>query len=173
MSSCTCGAGTIARGARHKLGCPMFRSGIDNSDCDWPTVDGVQHEKGTVTTETLQPFDKMRPGEVDKVFQASCPKCDGRVWVFVPIDTGPVSGLVADPDARACQNCGYIHWLRGPNTSEIIPLPTAAGPAKKDRVRALVFAILASPSIATYPADALSDFVRVAQEIDSKIEASK
>jgi hypothetical protein len=126
-----------------------------------------------VREETLQPFDKMQPGEVDKVFQASCPKCDYRVWVFLPLDDGPISEQVSDPDARGCKNCGYVHWLRGPNVSEVIPLPTAAGPSKKDRVRALVFAILASPSIATYPADALSDFVRVAQEIDREIEATK
>src|SRR5271163_4226362 len=80
----------------------------------------IGHE-GPHKMQTFEPFDKMQPGEVDKVFQALCPKCDGRVWIFVPIDTGPVSDLVSDPDARACKNCDYIFWLRGPNVSEVVP----------------------------------------------------
>jgi hypothetical protein len=138
---------------------------------------GVQHEKGAVTSETLQPFDKMQPGEIDKIFKASCPKCDGRIWRFLGRNEKgeftTQSAMPLDQDVRQCVVCSYLHWLRGPNTSEVIPLQTAAGPSKKDRVRALVFAILASPSIATYPADGLSDFVRIAQEIDREIEATK
>lgn len=137
----------------------------------------------TLQQETLQPFDKMRPGEVDKVFQASCPKCDGRIWVFGG------SGHIVDPDARVCQNCGYIHWLRGPNTSEVIPLPTIAGHSKKDRVRALVFALIAAPAGYTYydevgnrralrlepgkPFEGWQSIVKVAEDIDREIEATK
>jgi hypothetical protein len=93
--------------------------------------------------ETLQPFDKMQPGEVDKVFQASCPQCDGRVWIFVQQDTA-INEPAADPDCRQCKNCGYIHWLRGPNTSEVVPLRRVepAETPKKDRVRALVHSLL-------------------------------
>jgi hypothetical protein len=95
-------------------------------------------------SETLQPFDKMRPGEVDKVFRATCPKCDGRVWIFMGTGTGEQALRDINPDARQCENCGYVHWLRGPNTSEVVPLPhhEPAYPSKKDRVRALVHSLL-------------------------------
>lgn len=141
----------------------------DNSDCDWPTVDGVQ------------PFDKMHPGEIDKIFQASCPKCDGRVWIFVL--RSPYRGTPeVEYDARACQTCGYIHWLRGPNTSEIIPLPAAASPAKKDRVRALVHSMFGSPSAylffgkfdgSQYNLGVPEEVIEYVSKLDREIEATK
>jgi hypothetical protein len=149
--------------------------GKSREACDLP-AGGPLHEKGTYTTETLQPFEKMQPGEVDKVFQASCPKCDHRVWVFLPLDDGPISEQVSDPDARGCKNCGYVHWLRGPNVSEVIPLPTAAGPSKKDRVRALVFALIASPAIDCHRIHGSSigaELVETALDLDHKIESIK
>ena len=130
---------------------------------------GPLHERGTVTSETLQPFDKMQPGEVDKVFRATCPKCDGRVWIF----TGEQALRDINPDARQCENCGYVHWLRGPNTSEVVPLPhhEPAYPSKKDRVRALVFALIAAPRLkAVLTAEEL---VKAASEIDREIEGTK
>lgn len=124
--------------------------------------------------ETLQPFDKMRPGEVDKIFQASCPQCDGRVWLFVQQDTNEPA---ADPDCRQCKNCGYIHWLRGPNTSEVVPLRRVepAETPKKDRVRALVFALIASPhSLKWKGEDATGNqILEVAKAFDDQIEAIK
>src|ERR1700679_3101656 len=36
----------------------------------------------SVAGATMKSFDKMQPGEVDKIFQACCPQCDGHVWVF-------------------------------------------------------------------------------------------
>ena len=121
--------------------------------------------------ETLQPFDKMHPGEVDKIFQASCPQCDGRVWLFVQQDTA-INEPAADPDCRQCKNCGYIHWLRGPNTSEVVPLRRVepAETPKKDRVRALVLAMLASPH---GDIDAWSQYVGTAVIMDREIEATK
>jgi hypothetical protein len=121
--------------------------------------------------ETLQPFDKMRPGEVDKIFQASCPQCDGRVWLFVQQDTA-INEPAADPDCRQCKNCGYIHWLRGPNTSEVVPLRRVepAETPKKDRVRALVFALLACPRTITW---SVGNIVDIAAAIDREIEATK
>lgn len=100
---------------------------------------------------TVEPFVKMQPGEVDKVFQASCPKCDARIWTFAPIDDG--TGAAVDPDVRVCKNCHYAHWLRGPNTSEVIPLPSAAGPSKKDRVRALVHLLIMCPDYKVFDDD--------------------
>ena len=119
---------------------------------------------------TLQPFEKMQPGEVDKIFQASCPQCDGRVWIFA-IGENTVPAAI-DPDCRICNNCGYIHWLRGPNESEVIPLPTAAGPAKKDRVRALVLAMLASPhgNINAWPM--LAETAKIIDDQLEKIETA-
>jgi hypothetical protein len=95
-----------------------------------------------MTECTLQPFEKMQPGEVDKIFQASCPQCDGRVWIFaIGENTVPAS---IDPDCRICNHCGYVHWLRGPNTSKVVPLPhpEPAQTPKKDRLRALVHSLL-------------------------------
>jgi hypothetical protein len=165
---------------------------------------GPSHEKGTFTTETLQPFEplctcggkevgihsakcpvgvaiiagrsqgsaesvgdsvKMSPGEVDKVFQASCPKCDGRIWIFAAISSGSKE---INQDCRWCSNCGYVHWLRGPNESEVIPLPSPSSSfVKKDRVRALVFAMLASPhgNIQAWP-----NLPDVAKTIDDRLE---
>jgi hypothetical protein len=122
------------------------------------------------TPATLQPFEKMQPGEIDKVFKASCPKCDRRVWMFTHKSENFSGDLtVVDPDCRVCNWCGYVHWLRGQNESEVIPLQTAAGPAKKDRVRALVFAMVPAMSPSWDPVAV----VAFAAAIDREIEATK
>src|SRR5271163_3102272 len=65
----------------------------------------IGHE-GPHKMQTFEPFDKMQPGEVDKVFQSLCPKCDGRVWVFGGsyVNTVEIKGPI-DPDKRICKNC--------------------------------------------------------------------
>jgi hypothetical protein len=132
---------------------------------------GPLHERGTVTSETLQPFDKMQPGEVDKVFRAACPKCDHREWIFFG-KPGAEFGTV-DPDVRVCRHCRYAHWLRGPNESEVIPLRTGspAGASKKDRVRALVHSLLLGGWNAR--SNTIYTVVMQAQDIDSEIEDTK
>jgi hypothetical protein len=138
---------------------------------------------------TMQPFDhldppligleKMQSGEVDKVFRATCPQCDGRVWLFAPSGKGIYEGSKEiDPDARVCKSCGYVHWLRGPNTSEVVPLPhhEPAYPSKKDRVRALLFAFLASPRPIITSQGLLADgsqMLEIAKAFDDEIEAIK
>jgi hypothetical protein len=141
-------------------------------DCNHRLINGasaIQDGKCALcgNRATLQPFEKMQPGEIDKIFQASCPQCDGRVWIFA-IKENTVPAAI-DPDCRVCNNCGYIHWLRGPNTSEVVPLRRVepAETPKKDRVRALVFALLAS----TRPLN--DEVVAVAKTLDDQIEAIK
>jgi hypothetical protein len=145
--------------------------GGPKAQCNHHLIDGssaIQDGKCALcgSSATLQPFEKMLPGEVDKIFQASCPRCDGRVWEFIGL--GTIAGTI-DPDARACKNCHYIHWLRGEHTSEVIPLRRIepVETPKKDRVRALVFALLAS----TRPLN--DEVVAVAKILDDEIEAIK
>jgi hypothetical protein len=116
---------------------------------------------------SLQSFDKMQPGEVDKIFQAVCPQCDQRIWIFAIAENTVPAAI--DPDCRICNNCGYVHWLRGPNTSKVVPLPSmsSAYPAKKDRVRTLVLALLASGAVHD------DRLVSRASKIDDEIEAIK
>jgi hypothetical protein len=116
---------------------------------------------------TLQPFEKVKPGDTDIAFRAACPKCDGHLWIFGAAKTSSLDSAIIDPDKRICSSCGYVHWLRGPNESEVIPLPAAPGASKKDRVRALVHSILLGGSAEIYTV------VMQAEDIDSEIEAIK
>jgi hypothetical protein len=141
----------------------------------------ADHARGSRASETLQPFDKMQPGEVDKVFRATCPKCDDRVWIFMGTGTGEQALRDINPDARQCENCGYVHWLRGPNTSEVVPLPHHET-AKKDRIRSLVHSMLESPCAylffgkfdgSTWVIGPAADAVDFAKDLDREIEATK
>lgn len=125
--------------------------------------------------DTLQPFDKVKPGDTDSAFRAGCPKCDGHLWLFGAAKTSTLDSAIVDPDKRICSSCGYVHWLRGPNESEVIPLPTAPGASKKDRVRALVFALLATKtkSLQVHEYEDAKILVYTAVEIDEAIEAIK
>jgi hypothetical protein len=163
----------------HLLGPEAGKSAVRNGKC---SICGE-------LSPTLQPFDHLDPpliglekiqsGEVDKVFRATCPQCDGHVWVFVPAPHRRTnSGLcsdekIIDPDARACSNCGYVHWLRGPNTSEVVPLPhhEPAYPSKKDRVRALVHSLLTGGY--DIESRGFVETVDLAGRLDREIEGTK
>ena len=118
-----------------------------------------------------------KPGDIDTSFSAHCPKCGCSDWFFTD-----------NPDSRLCANaigefgCDYIHWLRGPNQSEkVLPPEFVPHPAlKKERVRELVFAIIASSDLRPFVMGAsLSEtkfsvaLVNVACAIDDEIEAIK
>ena len=127
--------------------------------------------------ETLQSFAKMQPEEIDQIFRATCPQCDEKVWVFTQAVGTLASEGIVDPDCRVCINCRYVHWLRGPNESAVIPLPHHDRPEmpKKDRVRALVFALIGSPRplmVNGKNADG-NQMIIVAKALDDEIESIK
>jgi hypothetical protein len=164
----------------HRSSGPAQISTIVNGLCEMCGAKVPWHED----PPTLQPFDKMQPGEVDKVFRATCPKCDGRVWIFMGTGTGEQALRDINPDVRQCENCGYVHWLRGPNESEVIPLPVQRQAAieKKDRVRALVTSMLESPCAylffgkfdgSTWIIGPVADAVDFAKDLDREIEGTK
>lgn len=155
MSSCNCGA----------------IDGIHSTVC--PVGIAIIAGRSQGSAENGRDSGKMQPGEVDKIFQACCPQCDGHVWVFIQAVGTLASQGIVDPDCRVCRNCRYVHWLRGPNTSKVVPLPhpESAPTSKKDRVRALVLAILSSPKL--WGQTPAQDIVTMALELDALIEATK
>jgi hypothetical protein len=111
-----------------------------------------------------------KPGAIDSSFTPHCPACGGTSWKFTDSD-----------DSRECANptCQNLHWFRNAPAAES---PVATGritytetveeyivSEKRKRVRALVFAMLASQSIKT---DAMV-VVEYAIMIDESIERVK
>jgi len=114
------------------------------------------------------------PGNPDNDFAAHCPQCGGKNWAFVSATSGGV-----DHDVRKCADCGYLHYLRGmppelerqAQITHDVDLRTIA---KRDRVRALVFAVLASPNDwkrALSDGSVTNDPVLVAEQLDADIQA--
>lgn len=126
---------------------------------------------------------------IDSSFSAHCPRCGNTEWYFGISD-----------DARMCTNlqCQYVHWLRGPQKSEMVALrnnyPENLDRQKRDRVRALVHALIASHQqytvfdeegngrVAEFTASLAYDdlrkfkwnsLVNVAEQIDKEIENIK
>lgn len=112
-----------------------------------------------------------KPGTVDTSFSPHCPACGGTLWNFTTSD-----------DSRACANsaCGELHWFRNAPveassvaTGRITYTETVEdylATEKRKRVRALVFAMIASDkSIGTNT----MDVVRFCNNIDNDIEALK
>ncbi len=107
-----------------------------------------------------------KPNFIDTTFRAHCPQCGDCAWWFTGSD-----------DNRTCatDGCGYVHHFRGPqNEPAKTDFKITKGMEllhKRERVRQLVFALIATPKDIFQKGMTIQEAVNAACQIDDAIEA--